>query len=61
LAIKGVYAILTAFCFGVMPILTKLLYGETGVDPFFFLMVRYLIAAILMWAYFFAVIMLGER
>jgi drug/metabolite transporter (DMT)-like permease len=54
LAFKGIsYAILTAFCFGIMPILTKLLYGETGVDPFFFLMVRYLIAAILMWAYLF--------
>jgi drug/metabolite transporter (DMT)-like permease len=54
LAFKGIlYAILTAFCFGIMPILTKLLYSETGVDPFFFLMVRYLIAAILMWAYLF--------
>jgi drug/metabolite transporter (DMT)-like permease len=54
LVFKGIiYAILTAFCFGIMPILTKSLYGETGVDPFFFLMIRYLIAAILMWVYLF--------
>lgn len=50
--LKGIiYAILAAFCFGIMPILTKLLYGATGVDPFFFLMIRYTLAAIILWSY----------
>lgn len=49
---KGIfYAILAAFCFGIMPILTKLIYGETGVDPFFFLMLRYTMAAIILWGF----------
>lgn len=51
---KGIfYAVLAAFCFGIMPILTKLIYGETGVDPFFFLMIRYTIAAIILWGFLF--------
>lgn len=50
--IRGIiYAVLAAFCFGVMPILAKLVYGETGVDPFFFLMIRYVLAAMISWAY----------
>ncbi|HEX7714537.1 MAG TPA: DMT family transporter [Bacillota bacterium] len=52
MTVKGiVYAILAAFCFGIMPIFTKLLYSSTGVDPFFFLMLRYSFAAILMWLF----------
>lgn len=55
MVIKGIfYAILGAFCFGIMPILSKSLYGETGVDPFFFLMIRYVIAAVLLWIYLLA-------
>ena len=56
MTVKGiVYAILAAFCFGIMPIFTKLLYSSTGVDPFFFLMLRYSFAAILMWLFIYKV------
>lgn len=49
---KGMlYAFLAAFCFGIMPVLTKLIYGETGVDPFYFLAIRYSIAAIVIWGF----------
>jgi len=49
---KGiVYAVLAAFGFGVMPIITKAIYRQTPVDPFFFLMARYCFAAVLIWIY----------
>lgn len=52
MALKGIfYALLAGFCFGIMPIITKLIYGQTGVDPFFFLMIRYSLAAISLWSY----------
>lgn len=44
-------AVLAAFCFGIMPVISKFIYNETRVDPFFYLMIRYGLAAILIWMY----------
>ncbi len=49
---KGVVcALAAALCFGIMPVLTKLIYNGTKVDPFFFLMIRYGVAAFALWIF----------
>jgi drug/metabolite transporter (DMT)-like permease len=52
MTVRGIlYAVAAAFCFGIMPIITKFVYKETNVDPFFYLMLRYTMAAVIIWAY----------